>query len=139
MFTHHTKNKGDLGVAKATADLIEQGFMVMTPCTEHAPFDLVAYKDKKFFRVQVKYRELSKTGTVEVKFASNWADKYGVHTKNMDKTEVDIICVYCPQTRTCYYFNPSLYASNVTIRLMEAKNKQKKGIINGKDFLKMQA
>lgn len=45
---HHTKDKGDLGVAKAHADLTAQGFMVLMPLTEHAPFDLVAYRDGVF-------------------------------------------------------------------------------------------
>ena len=39
---HHTKTKGDLGVAKAFAYLVEQGYVVLFPATEHAPFDLVA-------------------------------------------------------------------------------------------------
>jgi hypothetical protein len=42
---HHTKDKGDLGVAKAHADLVSQGYVVLFPATEHAPFDLVAYRD----------------------------------------------------------------------------------------------
>ena len=29
---------------------------MLLPLTEHAPFDLVAYKDGRFYRVQVKYR-----------------------------------------------------------------------------------
>lgn len=55
MVRHHTKDKGDLGVAKVFADLVSKGFMVLFPATEHAPFDLVAY-DGGFLRVQVKYR-----------------------------------------------------------------------------------
>ena len=42
---HHTKEKGDLGVLKAQLDMFEQGFVILNPVTEHAPFDLVAYKD----------------------------------------------------------------------------------------------
>ena len=45
---HHTKVKGDLGVLKAQLDLFEQGFLILNPITEHALFDLVAYKDRKF-------------------------------------------------------------------------------------------
>ena len=56
MRPHHTKTKGDLAVAKALADLSEQGFVVLLPLTEHAPFDLVAYAASRFVRVQVKYR-----------------------------------------------------------------------------------
>jgi len=56
MRIHHTKNKGDLGVLKAQADLAEQGYMVLLPLTEHHAFDLAIYKDGVFKRVQVKYR-----------------------------------------------------------------------------------
>lgn len=59
---HHTKTKGDLGVLKAQVDLCEKGYMILYPHTEHAPFDLVIYKDNQFKRVQVKYRELSSKG-----------------------------------------------------------------------------
>lgn len=38
MGRHHTKDKGDLGVAKAHADLVGKGFYVLFPATEHAPF-----------------------------------------------------------------------------------------------------
>ena len=50
MSSHHTKDKGDLGVLKAQVDLFEQGFAIFTPQTEHCPFDLVAYKDGEFRR-----------------------------------------------------------------------------------------
>jgi hypothetical protein len=45
---HHTKDKGDLGVAKAHADLVSEGFTVLFPATEHAPIDLVAYGAGEF-------------------------------------------------------------------------------------------
>ncbi len=55
---HHTKDKGDLGVAHAIGDLADQGFVVLTALSEYAPFDLVGYRRGKFVRVQVKYRAL---------------------------------------------------------------------------------
>ena len=72
--SHHTKTKGDLGVLKAQVDLFEQGFTVCVPQTEHAPFDLVAYKDGRFRRVQVKFRTLEKNGVLQVRFATCWAE-----------------------------------------------------------------
>jgi hypothetical protein len=45
MKIHHTKNKGDLGVLKAQADLYLKGYLVCIPLTEHAPFDVVIYKE----------------------------------------------------------------------------------------------
>ncbi len=92
MGAHHTKDKGDLGVAKAHADLVEQGWMVLLPTTEHAPFDLVAYRDGQFRRIQVKYRS-GRTGSVEVQFKSVWDDRNGVHTKRIDKAAIDLVCI----------------------------------------------
>lgn len=52
---HHTKHKGDLGVLKAQVDLYQKGYMILYPQTEHAPFDLVIYKDNQFkgFRLSI--------------------------------------------------------------------------------------
>ena len=51
MAVHHTKDKGDLGTAKAHADLVERGFLVLFHATEHAEFDLVAYLARSAGRV----------------------------------------------------------------------------------------
>ena len=101
MMSHHTKDKGDLGVLKAQIDLFEQGFVIFTAQTEHCPFDLVAYKGGEFRRVQVKYRAVDRHGTCQVKFASSWADRNGTHTKPVDRDEVDLYCIYCPDTDQC--------------------------------------
>jgi hypothetical protein len=70
---HHTKSKGDLGVLKAQVDLYEKGYMILLPHTEHAPFDLVVYKDQCFKRVQVKYRNLNVKGILEVRLSSSYS------------------------------------------------------------------
>lgn len=85
MFTHHTKSKGDLGVLKAKVDLHEQGYMIFNPETEHAPFDLVIYKDGDFKTVQVKYRSLRKNGTIEIVFRNTYCDTNGLVVKEVDK------------------------------------------------------
>jgi len=131
---HHTKQKGDLGVLKAQLDLFEQGFILLNPMTEHAPFDLVAYKDKKFLRIQVKYKSVDKTGSITVHFRSCWADKNGTHMQAVDKREVDIYCIYCPDTDECYYFNPSEFKRSVTLRVEMPKNNQSKNIKLATDY-----
>ena len=68
---HHTKDKGDLGVAKAHADL-------------------VAYADGRFHRVQVKYRA-ARCGAVNVRFRSLWSDRDGTHVKPIDKGSIDAV------------------------------------------------
>ncbi|MBT8093944.1 MAG: hypothetical protein KJP08_03970 [Gammaproteobacteria bacterium] len=128
MAAHHTKDKGDLGVLKAQIDLFEQGFTIFVPLTEHCPFDLVAYKEGRFSRVQVKYRAVDQFGKVDVKFSTSWADRNGTHTSRIDKDEVDLYCVYCPDTDECYYLRPCEYGSNVSLRVETPKNGQTKGV-----------
>ena len=127
MREHHTKNKGDLGVLKAQLDLYENGYLILTPHTEHAPFDLVGYKDGKFLRIQVKYRT-AKNDKIEVPFRTCWADKNGTHTQDYDKNEIDVMCVYCPDTDKCYYVNPQECNKTFNLRLSTPKNNQKNGI-----------
>ena len=134
MASHHTKTKGDLGVLKAQVDLFEQGFTICIPQTEHSPFDLVAYKDGKFRRVQVKYRALDDTGALMVKFTTCWADRQGTHTSPIDKNEVDLYCIYCPETDQCYYLDPKKFGSNASLRVKTPKNSQVKRVNFAADF-----
>ncbi len=131
---HHTKEKGDLGVLKAQLDLFEQGFQVLHPLTEHAPFDLVAYRDGKFLRIQVKYKLLDRTGGITVHFRSTWADRHGTHVRPIDKDEIDLYCIYCPDTDECYYLAPGDYNRSVTLRVETPRNNQARRIRRAGDF-----
>ena len=108
MARHHTKDKGDLAVVKVQADLVEHGATVLIPLTEHAPFDLIAYVDELFFRVQVKFRT-ALPGRCRC-LESSWADRHGVHTRPMPRDEVDVVAIHCPETALCYYVDPSRLA-----------------------------
>lgn len=134
---HHTKDKGDLGVLKAQLDLFEQGFMILNPMTEHAPFDLAAYKDGRFLRVQVKYKSVDKHGCLTLHFRSCWADKKGSHLRAVDKNEIDLYCVYCPDTDCCYYLNPDIFNRSVTLRVKTPKNNQQQNINFAEDYRKV--
>jgi hypothetical protein len=125
---HPTKTKGDLAVAHAYTDITEQGYLVLWPTTEHAPFDLVAYRDKKFVRVQVKYRTANSSGVINVKLSSIWTDRTQLHRAPMDKEEVDVVCVYCPTTGHCYYFRPQDHGGGVSLRLTRPRNNQAKKV-----------
>jgi hypothetical protein len=133
---HHTKNKGDLGVAKAHCDLIEKGYIVLIPSTEHAPFDLVAYDGTRFVRIQVKYRSAEK-GCLMVNLINWWADKNGSHGKRVDKSQVDVLCIYCPETDKCYYLRAEEINSSITLRVQPAKNNQMKNIKFADDYIRV--
>jgi hypothetical protein len=124
---HHTKDKGDLGVLKAQVDLAEKGYMVLLPLTEHAPFDLVAYREGRFLRIQVKYRS-AVNGAITVRLRTSWADRNGTHERPLDKNELDVVCVYCPETDECYYFDPNQCRQGFSLRVGPAKNHQVKSV-----------
>ena len=128
MIYHHTKNKGDLGVLKVKLDLFQQGFLILVPETEHSPFDLVIFKDGRFRAVQVKFRNLSKRGVLEIPFRSCYSTSKGVITKRVDKTIIDIYAIYCPQTDDCYYFDPKQFNESLSLRVSASLNNQQAGI-----------
>jgi len=132
--SHHTRTKGDLGVLKAQVDLFEQGFTLFAPLTEHSPFDLVAYRSGRFLRFQVKYRAIDRFGKVDVKFSTCWTDKNGTHTVPVEKSEIDLYCVYCPDTDECYCLDPDDFQSNATLRVRSPKNGQTKGVRFAADY-----
>lgn len=133
---HHTKDKGDIAVAKAIADLASRGAAVLLPLTEHAAFDLVAFFDDRFFRVQVKYRTV-KNGSVTVRFRSTWADRHGVHASPMSKEEVDVVLVYCPDTDRCYYVDHHQHRKEVSLRIDPPRSGQRHGVNFADDQLVM--
>lgn len=132
---HHTKDKGDKGTGNVIADLLSKGIQVCLPLSEHLPFDLIAVKeDGSLLRVSVKYRTLKK-GSVYVVFSNSYSDSHGVHTKEIDKNLIDLLAIYCPETKEVYYVIPSEFDKSVTLRVEESKNNQTKGIHFAKDYL----
>ena len=87
------------------------------------------YKGGVFKRVQVKYRELNARGILEVRFRSSYSTASGVAAKEVNKEEIDVYCVYCPQTDCCYYFNPKLFSKSISLRVDSPKNNQEKKLI----------
>lgn len=137
MREHHTKNKGDYGVLKVQLSLFEQGYSILTSMCEHDLFDLVAYRDGKFSRIQVKYRAAS-AGKIDVQLAGMWADRNGSHVVPYDKSEIDVLAVYCPDTDQVYYLSVAdVTGTSVTIRTSVPKNNQLKGVRMASDFLTM--
>lgn len=132
---HHTKTKGDLGVMKAKLDLMIKGYMILQPETEHAPFDIVVYKDGRFLRVQVKYIEMNEFGSLRVRFTHRWMNSKGGQTRPIDKNAIDLFCVYCPDTDTCYYVDPKKFGQSMKIRIKKSKFKTTPREHPASDFL----
>ncbi|MEH2124829.1 group I intron-associated PD-(D/E)XK endonuclease [Nostoc sp.] len=110
MTTHHTKGKADLAVAKTIADLTVKDYVILTPLIcEHLPFDLVAWKENKFLKIQVKYSSIGRI------FANtSWNDKHGNHKRQYHKDDFDYYAIYLPDKDRVIY--PSFDYRGIIIR-----------------------
>lgn len=139
MASHHTKDKGDLGVVMVIADLVRHGVDVYVPLSEHQPSDLIAADRRgRIARVQVKYRTLERTGIVSIDFRNTYSDSHGVHSKLADHSQFDCYAVYCPQTEKVYYLRiddiPKESKQYVSLRIVPTANNQKKKVIMASDY-----
>ena len=132
---HEKKEKGDIGTAKCLADMTEQGWKVCLPLTEHAKYDFIAENDGDMLRVQCRYSKMT-NGSIHVKLRSVWSDKHGVHRRSRKIGDFDILAIYCPDTRECYYLHDTQFicTNSVTIRVHKAANKQSKGVRYSNDY-----
>ena len=104
------KIKGDFGATKAIMRLVEMGYVVFTPMVcESLPFDLIAYKDEKTFRIQCKYNSNGK-----VLKNTSWSDSHGSHTREYQDTDFDYYAVYLPEIDKVVF--PSVKLRGIKIR-----------------------
>ena len=96
--THHTKYKGDVGLAKTILDLVEKGFFVSIPITEHAPYDLIVDTGDSVYKVQAKYRK-----SKDVPSKTQWSDKNGSHTKYYKDEDFDFFSIFNPENNIVIY------------------------------------
>ena len=133
---HITTTKGDIGVAKVTADLLEKGLQVLVPTAASVAYDLVIYDGSKYFKAQVKYRTKNSSGILQVELRRTTMN----NRKKMRRTfltlkDVDIIAVYCPDTRECYYFlMTNLKVRTMSLRIDPTKNNQAKSVLWAKNY-----
>lgn len=133
MLSHHTKDKGDMGVGFVIASLMSHGLKVALPLSEHLPFDLIAISNEgKLSKVQVKYAKAKKGGdSVLADLRSSWADKNGNHQSLFDQTGCDVVAVYCPDSGQCYYLGSSECSStSITLQFTGKKGRQAEDFID---------
>jgi hypothetical protein len=125
---HETGRKGDIGVSAVTADLLSQGLEVLFPVSSCCPFDLAVLRGCELVKVQVKYAA-KKNGCVEAKLGRAVIGGCGkINRRSYLPVEVDVIAVYCPDTKDCYYVKSSLVGTWVRFRLDAPKNGYVTGI-----------
>lgn len=129
---HETSEKGDIGVANITADLLEKGFVVFNPINATLPFDLLIFHNDFYYRIQVKYRKIRKgiiSAGLQRHVIVNGKDTYSLNKF------ADILAVYCPDNKKCYYVLAKDVESSISLRVDLTKNNQKFGIKYADNYL----
>jgi Holliday junction resolvase-like predicted endonuclease len=127
----HIKTKGYIAEMYVAARLIEDGWRVLHPIGENNRYDLVAERDEKFVRIQVKYAT-PKNGALEIncRSSNNWS------VLHYTAKEIDVIAVFNPKDKSIYYIPVSkINHSLFKLRVDPAKNKQKRKIHLKEDFI----
>jgi hypothetical protein len=113
MKKHHTKDKGDIATTQAIADLTKKGYAILVPAvSEHLPFDFVAFKENKFYRIQAKY---SSDG--RVKGQTSWNDKHGTHIHKYGINDFDYYAIYLSEKNIVIYPSIKFSGSTFTIEV----------------------
>ena len=134
---HIKKEKGDLGVVYAIAEITSQGWCVSLPISEHRKYDLIAEKDGVYKRVQVRYTT-PKNDALQVKLRSIWNDKHGTHFTKRKSGDFDVLAVFNPHDKCTYFVSDDNFSNEnaITLRMTKPKNCQVKKIRMAEDFKK---
>lgn len=95
---------GPLAESKVITVLIKEGFSVFTQFTGKESFDMVAYKDRKIYRIQVKSTQRKKNGSWLIVLKTSYLKSSGESViKSFDKRDSDILAVYIFEIdRVCF-------------------------------------
>lgn len=94
----NTDMKGEIGESSVIKDLMLKGYKVLQPLNK-LEFDLVAYKDALFIKIQVKYCTKI-NGSLQIRLYTVSNGKPNIWYK-----DIDIIAVYSPELDKVLYLN----------------------------------
>lgn len=129
----NTNKKGDIGLANVITDVIEKGFFVFLPFSDSTEVDLiVADKDMKIKKLQVKYRAMNKLGAIEIVTSTSVNRK----TVPVDLSKIDIWAIYCPDTKEIYYIESQKLIGKKSMKFRFTQPKLKNPSVHfAKDYL----
>lgn len=103
------------------SDLIDQGFVVALPYGDTAAYDLVAERDSRFWRVQVKY-VISDGLSIEIPCRSvSVTNGRATNIKKYTSHDIDVIAAYEPNLQQCVYLPASMLGDgrrSITLRFV---------------------
>lgn len=133
---HDPNAKGNAAELAIAAEAAQLGLEVCMPLTEHGRCDLVLGIAGKLYRVQCKWG--ARVGEkVQIRLSSSrHSPTRGYVVKTYDRSEIDLVAVYCGELRTSYLLPPELFEgrSTVWLRTGPAKNGQRAALNWAADY-----
>lgn len=128
----NTKQLGTIGELKAQYDFMKAGFDVSIPIGDYCAYDLIAIKDDKILKIQVKSCEKIVDGKIKFDLTSR---NYYID-KKYDIQDCDYFYFYCLENEQSYLYKNTENNNSraVYIRTEPTKNNQTKGINFVEDF-----
>lgn len=103
MFDTLTRSQqGDLGEARAVYELVKLGYALSKPLHVHLPYDFIAEKDNRLYRVQVKTSRLvlrKSTQAYQVQLCSTGGNRLVNTRTHFDSTKIDLLFVMTADDR----------------------------------------
>ncbi len=115
----NVNQKGAVGLIEVVRDLTKRGYECFTPIHDYSAVDLIAIRDNKVYRLQVKYRETFRS-MIEVHFRSMVNGK----AVSIDFNAIDGWAIYCPEVDSVVYVSKhevDLSKGAFAFRLAEGK------------------
>lgn len=121
---------GELAVAK---DLVKRGYYVFGEVlSDAAPVDIIAMKDGKLLRIQVKTTNAGKRQTVGLKLIATGPSGHGSRTRRYTSDEIDVFACYVLDRDLVLYVNSKATEiegkNGLTIRLEPTVNNNTKKV-----------
>ena len=108
----NTTDAGRLGEAKAIHELTKHGWYPFTDISGKCPVDILAWKDGRVIRIQVKTTgTVAKSGNYIAQIGCTRPNRTGNTIKKFNPKDSDYLAVYIEPTDTLYF----ILSSSVTV------------------------
>ena len=129
-----SKQKGNIGFSTVVLQLHQNEFNVFSEMGDFSKIDLIAEKNGKLSRVQVKYSTTKENGGCELPLRKCGPNGYKyAYTEN----DCDWFAVYNPDKNEVYWISSKEACKNKTaiiFRTEKSKNNQVSGVRNTEDY-----
>lgn len=133
---HDPNRKGNAAELAIVWEAAKLGLPVYYPLTEHGRADLVLGIGGRLWRVQCKWGSLV-DDKIKVALRSSYhSPTRGYVVKTYDRSEIDLVAVYCAGLERCYLLAPELFEGRSTIwlRIGQTKNGQRAALNWAADY-----